>query len=138
MPKLLTRDEFRTATLKKNKGNCVVPSCGKSAVDAHHILNRNLFVEPFEFGGYFIENGSGLCSEHHLDAERTLISTTDLYKWGGIHSPAIPAHFDDTLTYDTWGNTVLGEHQRKAGELFEDEGCQKALAAANLLWTFWC
>ena len=135
MPKLLARDEFRTQTLARNGGVCVVPSCPESAVDAHHILNRNLFTEPEEFGGYFIENGSGLCSRHHLDAERTLIATEDLYSYCGVER-VVPAHFDDDYSYDTWGNIVISEHERIAGEMFGDEGCQKALKAAGVLWMF--
>ena len=136
MASLLSREQFRTRTLARHQSVCVVPSCSLATVDAHHILNRNLFHEPDEFGGYFMENGAGLCAKHHLDAEYTLISTKDLYEWCEIDAPAIPAHLDPKLTYDTWGNIVVSEWERIGGEMFHDEGCQKALSAAHLLWQF--
>lgn len=113
-----------------------MPKCLLPAVDAHHILNRNLFTAPGEEGGYFYENGSGLCSTHHLDAERTRISTVDLYAWCDITEPAIPAAMDASLQYDTWGNVVNDDGTRQRGPLFFNEGCQKALKAGGVLWTF--
>lgn len=136
MATLLTRDNFRKLVLERNNGICVIPECLKAAVDAHHILNRNLFHDEDEFGGYFYENGSGLCSIHHLDAEYTLISTSDLYAYCGIQSPRIPNHFDPKLEYDTWGNEITGLYSRARGEMFKDEGCQKALSKAGVLWYF--
>jgi len=135
MSNLLTREQFRTRTLARNQGQCVVPSCPEAAVDAHHTLNRNLFTQDSEFGGYFFENGSGLCSGHHLDAERTLIATTDLYLWCQVER-LLPIGFDPDYEYDTWGNIVISEHERIAGPMFENEGCQKALGAAGVLWMF--
>jgi len=132
--KLLTRDLFRESTLARNGGLCLEPSCPLPAVDAHHILNRRLFKEDFEYGGYFFENGAGLCSTHHLEAERTIISNSSLYSWANIAVPAIPAHLDPSLEYDTWGNIVVSDYERLAGELFTDEGCQKALKAGQKLW----
>jgi hypothetical protein len=134
--KLLTREQFRTLTLNRNNGNCVVQPCDQKSVDAHHILNRNLFIEPEEFGGYFLENGSGLCSKHHLLAEQTLISTPQLYEWCEIIEPAIPVHLEPEYEYDTWGNIVINEYERIPGELFNDEGCQKALTTGRVLWMF--
>jgi len=135
MSKLLSRDEFRISTLARNAGVCVVPSCGLESVDAHHILNRNLFTDDSEFGGYFMENGAGLCSTHHLDAERTIITTDSLYEYCG-YDRILPMHLDPAYSYDTWGNVVISDYERIAGELFSDEGCQKALSAAGVLWMF--
>lgn len=134
--KLLTREEFRRQTLSRFGGRCVVPACSESAVDAHHILNRNLFTSSDQEGGYFLENGSGLCSVHHLDAERTLISTVDLYEWCEIATPAFPHDFDSALEYDTWGNIVREDGGRTRGPLFDNEGCQHALKAGGVLWKF--
>lgn len=134
--KLLTREQFRTQTLQRFNGVCVVPTCSHQAVDAHHILNRNLFLSPDQEGGYYLENGAGLCASHHLDAERTLISTTDLYTWCEIDNPALPAEFSSAEEYDTWGNLVLSDGNRVRGLLFEDSGCQKSLRAAGMLWKF--
>lgn len=136
MDKLLTRDEFRNQTLMRNNGVCVVPDCTQKAVDAHHILNRNLFVDLDEFGGYFYNNGAGLCSPHHLEAELTTISAKDLYAYCAIDTPRIPNHFTREKEYDTWGNIVNNAYQRTPGELFEDEGCQKALTKGRVLWQF--
>ena len=45
-PRLLTRDEFRAAVLRRDGGRCLL--CGGQADDAHHILERRLFPD----GGY--------------------------------------------------------------------------------------
>jgi hypothetical protein len=134
--KLLSRSEFRQQTLARNGGVCVAPRCMSLAVDAHHILNRRLFTGDAE-GGYFLENGAGLCSSHHLDAERTLIGTRTLYIASDISDPAVPYGFDKDAEYDTWGNLVVNGYQRIAGPLFNDEGCQRALSAAGVLWQFY-
>lgn len=131
---LLTRSEFKRIVLTRAKGFCVVPDCKNHAVDAHHILNRNLFLGKNEQGGYFEANGAGLCGLHHLESEQTRISTIDLYRWCGIANPAIPEHLDSETEYDTWGNIVVSKFERIAGELFLDEGCQKALKAGQVLW----
>jgi hypothetical protein len=135
MPSLLSRTGFRNLTLARNNEQCVIPACLLKAVDAHHILNRNLFVEEDEFGGYFIENGAGLCSSHHLDAEQTLISTTDLYDLCKVER-ILPHQLEKDYEYDTWGNIVISSHERIPGIMFDDEGCQKALKAAGVLWMF--
>ena len=135
MSLLLTRDQFRTRTLARFNTRCVIPSCQETAVDAHHILNRNLFVDPDEFGGYFLSNGAGLCSNHHLQAELTLIPTTNLYRFCQ-EQRVLPHHLEEEYEYDTWGNIVVSEFERIPGELFTDEGCQKALTAAGVLWMF--
>jgi hypothetical protein len=134
MHKLLSRDKFRESTLSRDGGNCCVPSCGLKAVDAHHILNRNLFKEDNETGGYFYENGAQLCSDHHYDAELTRISVEELREYCNIDDPAIPAHLDKNASYDCWGNENLPDGYRLMGELFTNEGCQKALKAAGVLW----
>lgn len=132
---LLTREQFRTRTLARFGGACVMPSCSRTAVDAHHILNRNLFTEAHELGGYFEANGAGLCSQHHLGAERTLIPTALLYRVCEVER-VLPAGFDPAYEYDTWGNIVFSDFERVPGPLFDDEGCQKALRAGGVLWVF--
>ena len=133
--KLLSRDQFREQTLARNNGLCCVPSCEEKAVDAHHILNRNLFIGEDEFGGYFLENGAQLCNSHHYDAELTLISVDELREYCNV-TPAIPELLEAKETYDCWGNQILSGGNRAKGPLFLDEGCQKALKKANLLWRF--
>lgn len=133
--KLLTRDQFRQQVTHRFL-TCCVPGCQETELDAHHILNRNLFTSEGEQGGYFLDNGAGLCSTHHLQAELTLITTQELYKYCDITVPCLPATFDEGKEYDTWGNVVLSPYSRIKGPMFYDEGCQKALKKAGVLWQF--
>ncbi|MGV8910530.1 MAG: RNA ligase family protein [Propionicimonas sp.] len=135
-PRLLTRDLFRQLTLTRHDGLCCVPDCGQPATDAHHILNRNLFTAAHQLGGYYLENSANLCPAHHLAAEQTTISTTDLYHWCQITGPARPEHLATDTEHDTWGNPVLPDETRLPGELFYTDGCQKALTAGGHLWRF--
>ncbi|HSU69038.1 MAG TPA: hypothetical protein VLJ39_19300 [Tepidisphaeraceae bacterium] len=32
-------------------------------IDSHHIIERRLFVDPHQFGGYFLDNGATLSAE---------------------------------------------------------------------------
>lgn len=130
--KLLTRDEFRTATLKRLGGRCCVAGCHEAAVDAHHIVERRLFPD----GGYYADNGAPLCSPHHLAAEQTTISTDDIRKWLGIRKPILPPQFEDDEKTDKWGNFILPNGTRIRGELFDEEPVQKALAAGGVLHLF--
>lgn len=72
------RENFRTAVFTRDKHKCIF--CGKDAVDAHHITDRNspLFVN----GGYVLQNGASLCSEHHLLAEQYHISGDKEWHYG--------------------------------------------------------
>lgn len=133
--KLLSRDQFRELTLLRFNGSCCVPQCTEKAVDAHHILNRNLFTDD-QSGGYFLENGAGLCSAHHYQAELTLLTVKELRNWCGVLLPAIPFSMDPEVNYDCWGNQIVDAYTRLPGILFKDEGCQKALKKAGVLWQF--
>lgn len=135
--KLVSRDDFRKRVLSRSGGNCCVPSCAETAVDAHHILNRNLFPEAHEFGGYFLENGAQLCSTHHYEAECTRLSVEDIRTWCGIENAAIPSTLNAEVSYDCWGNEILPDGRRIAGPLFDDSGFQKLLNKANLRWLFY-
>ena len=132
-PRLLSRELFRHRTLSRAGGRCAVPACTSPATDAHHILNRALFTAAHERGGYFLENSANLCGPHHLDAEQTTITTTDLYVWCHIEHPARPEHLADDTDYDTWGNPILGDGTCLMGELFYTPGCQRALAGGGHL-----
>lgn len=99
-PKLLTRDEFRTAVFARDKNKCV--ACNNPAVDAHHVIDRSLW----ETGGYYIDNGVSLCAECHLKAEQTLLSCEQLRETAGITSVIIPDYFDSYKRYDHWGNII--------------------------------
>jgi hypothetical protein len=58
------RDAFRNNVFRRDRHKCVM--CGKPAVDAHHITDRN----DMPWGGYVIENGISLCSDCHIKAEQ--------------------------------------------------------------------
>lgn len=126
-PRLLSREEFSRVVLARHDGACCVPTCSAVADAAHHILNRNLFKAEHEFGGYYAENGANCCAAHHLDAETTDITVEQLREWCNITEPAMPEHLALDTAYDTWGNPVLPDGTRLPGELFDTEGCQKAL-----------
>jgi 5-methylcytosine-specific restriction endonuclease McrA len=58
------RADFRAAVFGRDNHRCVM--CGKPAVDAHHITDRN----EMPAGGYVKENGVSLCEDCHLLAEQ--------------------------------------------------------------------
>lgn len=122
MAVLLSRDDFREGVFARDHGACVF--CGKSAKDAHHIMERRLWPD----GGYYLENGASVCEEHHLKCESTEISVEDVRRACGITKPVIPPHLYDDQPYDKWGNPILPNGQRLKGELFFDESVQKAIA----------
>ena len=97
---LLTRDEFRNSTFKRDSNKCVV--CGNIAVYAHHILDRSLFVN----GGYFLNNGVSLCEKHHIEAEKGILSCDYLRYKANITSIVLPENFDETLEYNKWGEPI--------------------------------
>ncbi len=129
-PKLLTRNEFREAVFLRDNHQCVI--CGAPGQDAHHILERRLFSD----GGYYLENGSTVCGEHHLACERTTLSVEDVRAAAGIRKIVVPEHFYDDHIYDKWGNPVLEDGRRGKGELFFDESVQKALKEGGVLDLF--
>lgn len=71
---VLSREIFRESVFKQDGHKCVC--CSKPAVDAHHILERRLFTD----GGYYLDNGASVCEEHHLAAERTVLSVEELHE----------------------------------------------------------
>lgn len=133
--KLLTRTEFTQLTLASTNMHCLDPHCSALAVDAHHIFNRNLWVKPEEFGGYFLENGAPLCARHHLEAETTDLAVKHLFDWKK-QKPVYPSTLTPGKEYDTWGNEIKNPMTRIPGPLFDDPGCQKALSRSHVLWTF--
>lgn len=58
------REHFRAVVFARDKFTCKF--CNKPAVDAHHITDRNDIIN----GGYVLENGISVCTEHHLMAEK--------------------------------------------------------------------
>ena len=131
MFKLLTRDQFRESVFVRDEHKCVI--CGAPAVDAHHIIDRRLFTESHEVGGYFMENGASVCEEHHFACERTTISTDEIREYAGIRKIVIPDHLYDDQIYDKWGNIILSNGKRLRGELFHDVSVQKILKEGKVL-----
>lgn len=118
---LLSRDDFRIKVLRRSDGKCVC--CGESAVDAHHIIERKLWLD----GGYYLDNGAAVCADCHYLAETTEISVEEIRKAAGV-KPLLPDHLDPKENYDKWGNVVLSDGRRLPGELFWDPSVQKILS----------
>lgn len=129
-PKLLTRDEFREGVFKRDGHKCVI--CGAPAKDAHHILERRLFSD----GGYYLDNGSSLCEEHHIKAEETTLSCDEIREKCGIKTIVLPEHFYSDIDYDKWGNIIQATGERLKGDLFYDESVQKILKQGGVLNLF--
>lgn len=87
-------------------GLCCVPWCSAPAEDAHHIIERRLWSD----GGYYLENGAAVCDKngtgHHMDCEQNLILPDQLREWCNITDVILPPDWDDTLTYNKWGDVV--------------------------------
>jgi len=123
--KLLSRNEFREGVFRRDNYKCVI--CGAEGKDAHHILERRLFKGAEELGGYFLENGSTLCEEHHILAENTSLSCETIRKACGISHIILPKHLDSYYQYDKWGNILLTNGRKVRGELFYEEPVQKVI-----------
>lgn len=119
--KLLTREQFKEQVLKRDKHTCIF--CSKPPTSAHHIIDRKLW----EDGGYYLNNGSSVCDEHHWAVEKTDISVQEVWAKCGVTEPCLPPYFDKTLNYDKWGNILLDDGMRKAGKMFVLENVQKIL-----------
>lgn len=133
MTHLLTRDEFRQKVFDRDKYKCVI--CGEPAIDAHHIIDRSLWND----GGYYLNNGVSLCSEHHKFAETTILTGEELRNAIGNIEPIYPEYLNLTefvRDYDKWGNPILKNKKRLKGYWFEQENVQKMLKAGNVLHLF--
>lgn len=106
-PILLSRDEFRESVFKRDSYKCVI--CGKPSVDAHHIIDRKQFID----GGYYINNGVSLCTEHHIDAENGLIGCQTLRDKSGINTIILPENFDETIDYNKFGEPIAIDNKYK-------------------------
>lgn len=120
-PKLLTRDEFRSAVFQRDQNRCVI--CKQPAQDAHHIIERRLFHD----GGYYIDNGASLCGACHIKAEQTDFSVDEIRKAANIKTKILPAHLYSDNDYTKWGDIINSNGTRIPGELFYDESVQKIL-----------
>lgn len=123
---LLTRDQFREQSLKRDKYACVVCSC-KDNLSVHHILERKLFPD----GGYYLDNAASLCEKCHLLAENTEYSVEFIRKAAKVNV-ILPPGFDYNVIYDKWGNEILGEVRIK-GPLYSDPGPTRLLKHINFM-----
>jgi hypothetical protein len=130
MNKLLTRDQFREGVFERDHHKCVV--CGEPAVDAHHILERRLWPDS----GYYMNNGTSVCGQHHIECEMTIITVEQIREYCGIEKAILPPHLYTDQVYDKWGNPILPNGQRLKGELFHDESVQKILRKGRFLQDF--
>lgn len=118
---LLSRDDFRELTFRRDNYHCVVPGCNQEAVDAHHLIERRLWADE----GYYLANGGSVCAKHHLECEATIISCEDMRRWCGIQTIISPPNIDQPT--DKWGNPLLDNGKRSIGPLFFDPSVQKVL-----------
>lgn len=130
---LLPRSEFRERVLGRRNGRCCVPDCEEAAADAHHIIERRLWIQPEELGGYFLENGAAVCGAHHLEAERTVLTADALRGYCSIERAVLPGEFylDGDMGYTKWGDIILPDGMRLPGPLFWDGSVQKILSSAR-------
>lgn len=134
MSNLLNRDEFRNAVFQRDGHKCVI--CGMPAVDAHHIIDRSLFTCEDELGGYFLNNGASLCSEHHKLAENTELSCSEIRQAAKISEIILPKTLSLTefvMDYDKWGNPLTKNGKRLKGYHFEE---RKKLFSPEILSLF--
>lgn len=100
------REIFRHKVFERDHGECVVPWCNELAVDAHHIIERRLWKEDSEDGGYLVDNGVSLCKEHHKGAEEEWIPPDALRLWAGITNRIIPRQLDPFGVWSKWGRRI--------------------------------
>jgi RNA ligase len=137
---LLSRNEFRIYTFKRDNNRCL--HCGNAGeLDAHHIIERRLFTKAHEFGGYFLGNGASLCSTSkdkqsvscHMLAEQTLLTPSYLRQKAGIKKIILPDGYYADQEYTKWLDPVLSDGRRGQGPLYHDESVQKVLREGKVL-----
>lgn len=101
MKTLLTRDQFRTDVLKRDKNKCVLcPNTDDLAV--HHIMDRSIFDDE----GYYLDNGISLCPMCHIKAEQGIYTCQELREFSNITEIILPDNLDPSYEYDKWGNAL--------------------------------
>lgn len=133
---LLTRDQFRERALTRSGGRCVL--CGAPATEVHHIIERRLFTDPGEEGGYFDANAGPVCNDDHRRCEMTLVTPEQVRSAAGITRVVVPGSlYDDGIeagfAMTKWGDAVLADGRRSPGPLFWDESVQKILREGGVL-----
>jgi hypothetical protein len=104
MEQLLSRDDFRNKSLKRDGYKCVVCKTpgDENTLSVHHILDRKLF----ENGGYYLSNGATLCEECHIKAEQCELSVEEIREAAGIKIKILPEGLLEEAIYDKWGEPV--------------------------------
>lgn len=103
----LTRDNFRMQVFERDSETCVVPECGREAVDAHHIIDRSLWSDE----GYYADNGASLCERCHILAEKDIITPDSLRFWAGIINKILPSGTED-VPQTKWGTPLEPSSER--------------------------
>lgn len=134
--KLLTREEFREGVFARDKVCVICRAMPTSDHAAHHIMERRLWTDPTQGGGYFLDNGALVCGSCHILAEQTVITCEQLREACGITKVALPMHLYNDYNYDKWGDIKLPNGTRLKGELFNDESVQKILKEGGVLDQF--
>jgi hypothetical protein len=127
---------FAAAVLARDAHRCVACGARGGELSVHHLLHPRLWTVPGWEGGDFPDNGVTLCSVHHAMAVETRIMLEELRRRAGIAAVLVPPSLGGEERYDHWGNAILPNGTRLRGELFEDDDCQRALAAGGALGLF--
>lgn len=136
-PKLLPREEFASRVFARDKNRCVVCGYDGPELDAHHLLERDLWGD----GGYYLDNGVTLCDTQplgsgcHYKAEATVLSVEYLRERAGITNVVVPSHLSAETPMDKWGNEILPNGNRLRGEMFFHPSVQRILAPLLHLFT---
>jgi len=103
----MTRQDFRDICVKRDGGQCIVPTCHKQVNtvpdgpgEVHHIIERKLWSD----GGYIKDNGASVCNYHHRMAEDNVIPPQAFWRWAGIEDPPLPEGVD--FHSDKWGEPL--------------------------------
>jgi len=99
------REYFRNAVFRRDNYKCVVPSCQKEAKDAHHLLERKLWINKEQKEGYLIDNGVSVCEEHHKLAERNVICPQVFRMWLNLPT-VLPIQLNGNKDYNKWGEEM--------------------------------
>lgn len=106
------REIFRNAVFRRDNYRCVVPSCNKEAIDAHHLVERKLWIGK-QKEGYLVDNGVSVCEEHHKLAEKNVLCPQVFRMW--LNLPIVqPEYFDDEEDYNKWGETFVLPNRESA------------------------
>jgi hypothetical protein len=96
-----TGQQFNELTLERDGHKCLFCAETKD-LEIHHILDRSLF----EDGGYYLNNASTLCPEHHLFAEQGNLSCRQIRERIPVNDIILPKGYDTSLEYNKWGKPI--------------------------------